>query len=170
MAKSIHQKLADLMKKRLNAIDSYINQCAQQFNLILLHFYEQQFIWGRPLMSKKTLHEMMHTHYMSLRRFAISSELKKIYKITPWLGTVISKHIFLNNQIVKKQKARWFIPWGVKIVFPSDNKKLIEEGHQRAILYCPDDSELSNEVDWFEKEDAMNSLTHQMFTDIAEQA
>lgn len=53
---------------------------------------------------------------------------------------------------------------GVHIVLPKDTQEKIDRSSAQALLYCPLDNEISNEIDWFEKEMAADSVTHQLLS------
>lgn len=53
MAKSKHQKLADLMQQMLDEIEEHFLKVTQDLNKVQLHFYEKQIVVGRPLMPQQ---------------------------------------------------------------------------------------------------------------------
>lgn len=158
------KKLANLMQQMLDDIDAHAKQAATQLNFVQLHFYEKQLLLGRPLMSEMVLRKMMQTHYVGLQHFCPDPNLKSIIVSTPWFGLIFTKPIFLKKDILSRQTNPWFIPWGVFVVSPEANEAKLYSSRQKAFLYCPDASEISSEIDWFEKEDAADSLTYQILT------
>ncbi len=49
----------------------------------------------------------------------------------------------------------------------NENEQNLARGRDEALLFCPDSSEISNEIDWFENENAANSLTYQFLSIMA---
>jgi hypothetical protein len=66
--------------------------------------------------------------------------------------------------VVPHLTYRWFVPWRTAIVFPADNLVKIDRFKQEAFLTCPSSQELDLHLDWFEGEDAADSLTHQFLS------
>ena len=165
MAKTKHQKLADMMKSMFDAIEEHNQKVAKQLNLVQLHFYEPYILLGRPLMKKSALREMFVTHYLSLQSFAQDPTLRSICQELPMLGTVITPPVHLLSESRQATgKGVWVAPWRVRIVLPEENRCKYERSRLQAILYCPRHDEISYEIDWFERDMAMDSLSHQLLS------
>jgi len=164
LANNKHQQLAKLMRQILNDIDQHSNEVAKCLNFVQFYFYEKKFILGRPLMTREVIKQMTKSHYIGLQYFSPSLELKYICATTPWLSAIIGQDIILKSQLLPRQTNGWFIPWGVYTTLPKQNQQKLKENRQQTLLYCPLASEISKEIDWFEKEDASNSLVQQLLT------
>jgi len=160
MAKNKHEKLGASFRKMLNDIDNHSEKVAEALDLVQLYFYEKLLVKGRQLMSQKARRRMMQTHYVGMQYLAPSLAFQELCRTKPWLGTVLQNPVVLRSQIIERQTVGWFIPWGVKFVCPEENLEKLQQNREKALLYCPAAEEINKELDWFEKEDAADSLTH----------
>jgi hypothetical protein len=112
MAKSKHQKLADLIKRTLIDIEEFLDEVTKVSEAFQIMTFEG-FILLRP-------------HSMTLKKIPIL------------------------RRISRKQL----------------NENFINREHEKLklLLYCPAKDEFSFEIDWYERDDAANSFTHQLLT------
>jgi hypothetical protein len=164
MAKTKHQKLAKLMQQILLGIEEHASKVAQQLNLIQMHFYEKKYIFERPLMPQKTLEKMMQSHFLGLQHFSPNPDLREKVLKNGMIGFILPEPAPSKSKIIHRQTVGWFIPWGVRVLSPRDNQAWLDQRKLVAILYCPRTSELSKVIDWYEIEDASDSLTYQILT------
>ena len=166
MAESKHCRLAKLMQQMLNEIDRHSDEVAKFLNLVQFHFYEKKYIIDRPQITIEIFKEMTKSHYIGLQQFSPSAKLKNICSTTPWLGAIVGQGIIFPGQVLHRRTRGWFVPWGVYITLPEQNQLRLKQNRQQTLLYCPkaSASEISKELNWFEKEDASNTLTHQLLT------
>jgi hypothetical protein len=168
MALTKHQKLARGIKSLLDALDIHYEKTAATLNVLQLHFYETHLIVGRPLMSERALAALMYTHRCGLKYFASNEELRTAAQLSPLIGCVITPRLYLRSRTLIRPRdlpknAKWFIPWGVKWVLPSESLLKLEEAKLEALLYCASTEEMSDWIKWFEREDISNTLTNQIF-------
>lgn len=168
MAKTKHQKLANLMQAMLNAIDEHTAQVARQLDCVQLHFYERYALLGRPLMKGSAFRSMCFLHYIGLKILAPNPNLRAACHQLPMIGILLDRSVYLLSEYRQSSSKRlWFIPWGVHIVLPKENQEKLERSCAQALLFCPRVDEISNEIDWFEPEMAADSLTHQCLSILA---
>lgn len=165
MAKTKHQKLADLMQEILDGIEEHSLQVTKQLNMVQLHFYEPYALFGRPLMNQKAIREMFHTHYLCLQNLIPDFSLRTTCQKFPMLATNIQRPFYLVSECrIPRENGTWMVPWRVMIVLPHENQNKINRSKAQALLYCPEVEEISNEIDWFEHDMASDSLTHQLLS------
>lgn len=165
MAKTKHQKLADLMQIMLVGIEEHKNKVAKQLECVQLHLYERYAILGRPLIKELTFRSMCFSHYIALKNLVPNSNLRVICQQFPMLGILLNRSAYLLSECRQSNgEGLWFIPWGVQIVLPHENQAKLERSSMQALLYGPRADENSNEIDWFESEIAADSLTYQLLT------
>lgn len=165
MAKTKHQKLADLMQTMLDAIEDHKTKVAKHLECVQLHFYERYALIGRPLIKKSAFHSMCFSHYIGLKNFAPDSNTKAACQEFPMLGVLLERSTYLASECRQSSgEGIWFIPWGARIVLPRDNQDKLERNCAQALLFCPLEDEISNEIDWFKQETAADSLSHQLLS------
>jgi len=135
----------------------------QVLNRVQFHFYEKILICGRPLMTRKAFSAMTKSHAIGLGHYSPNPDVKLACQSLPSLGAIIQKPIFKRSELIYSQDSQglWIVPWSVKTLLPQYNQIHIAHGKEEALLYCLDQSELSSEIDWFEKENCADSLTYQ---------
>lgn len=162
------QKLVNLMHSILDGIDDYFCKVDAQMNLIQFYFYEKYFIPRRPLIKENTFQVMVWTHRLGLQQLAPDPSFRRLCLSTGALGAIVNKFIFSHNEAVYQKndhpRVLWYIPWGIITIRPEENEKNLARGRDEALLFCPDSSEISNEIDWFENEDAADSLGYQLLS------
>lgn len=131
MAKTKHQKLANLMQAMLNAIEDHKAQVAKQLACVQLHFYERYAVLGRrSLMKESALHSMFLSHYIGLQTFAPDPHLRATCHQLPMLGALLNRSIYLASECRQsKGKGLLLIPWGVRTVLPKENKEKLERSY-----------------------------------------
>ena len=166
MALNKHQKLARGIKTVLQNLDAFHSKVAKQFKVLQLFFYEKHLIAGRPLMTERAVAAMIKTHCLGLSRFSPNKELREAANSAPLIGATLPQTLYLKSQVFyctnAKHDTLWFVPWEVKTVLPSENLKKLEESKLEDILYCASKDEMSEWIDWFEKENDASSLTNQL--------
>lgn len=166
MALNKHQKLAGAMKSVLQNLDIFHEKVAEQSKSLQLYFYEKYLIAGRPLMTERAVAAMMYTHRLGLSTFSPNKELQEAASSAPLIGMILSPPLYLRSQVLycsnAKEDTLWLIPWGVKTVLPSENLERLEESKLEDVLYCASENEMSEWIDWFEKEDKAGSFTNQL--------
>ena len=153
MAKTKHQKLADMMEEMLDAIKEHGAKVARQLNVVQLHFYEPYALFGRPLMTESALRRTFAlTLPGSLQNLAPHASLRATCLEFPMLGTIISRPIYLLSECRQSSgDEMWMVPWRVKLVCPNENQSKLERSMaQHFFLYGTRADEISNEIDWFE--------------------
>lgn len=165
MAYNKHKLLARLMEVLINEIDQQLEEVGNNLNFIQFHFYEKKYILGRPLMTLETLKTMIRCHYIGLQNFSPSTKLKHICTTTPWgLSAIIAPEIIFKSQIILRQTEGYFIPWGVYLTLPEENLEKHRGNRHKMLLCCQKTSEPSKVNEWFEKDEASNSIIHQLLT------
>ena len=166
MALTKHQKLARGIKRLFDALEIHYQKTAAILNALQLHFYETHLLIGRPLMTERALAAMMRTHVCGLKIFSPDEKLRAAAGDSPLIGLIITPPFYLRSRVLTSQSApenaKWVIPWGVKITLPSESLQKLEEAKLQALLYCASESEMSEWIDWFEREDKAGTLTNQL--------
>ncbi len=166
MALTKHQKLARGIKSLLKNLEDFHSKVADKSNTLYFFFSETYLILGRPLMSEKTLKAMMETHRHALQKFSPNELVREAATSAPLIGMVFTPRFYPKSRIrcfpPEAKKVIWHIPWNVQIVLPEENLQKLEEGKWEALLYCPSQKEMSEWIDWYEKENKANSLTNQL--------
>ncbi|CCB86460.1 unknown protein [Parachlamydia acanthamoebae UV-7] len=163
MAKCKYQTLAAKTKVLLTGIDQYIEKSSKAIQGVQFHFYEK-FLWiGVPPPSKSSFDQQVKAHLMGMRILSPSIDLRAACNRDLFFGFYLPlKHRFLSQCLEAKSNQSFIRLWGVKTTLPSEMQPLINKSYWELFLYCPESSEYSNEIDWFEKENYTNSLTFQM--------
>lgn len=165
MAKTKHQKLADLMQVMLDTIEDHKAKVAKQLDCVQLHFYERYALLGRPVMKESAFRSMCFSHYIGLKNFASDANIKTICQQLPMLAMQLNLPTYLASQCrLSNGEGLWVIPWGVRIVLPRENQDKQKRSYAQVLLFCPLRDEISDEIDWFEPEMAADSLTHQLLS------
>jgi hypothetical protein len=167
MALTKHQKLARGMKRLSNALEIHCQKTASILNVLQFHFFETHWIIGRPLMSEETLQTMMRTHRYAMTLFSPNAELRSAAQHSPLIGCVLTPRFYLRSKVLvlpadEAENEKLAIPWGVKIVLPAESLQKLEDAKLEAFLYCASEDEMSEWIDWFEREDKAASLTNQL--------
>lgn len=163
MAKTKHQKLAEKMSLMLKNIDIHLTKVSKVMQFVQMHFYEQCLIAGRPLLKMEARKMMFQAHFIGLQYFSPDPCLRELCSTLPWLGAIIDRP-FYNDIYNANKEGIYVVPWGVRIVRPEENDENLKQGTLRALLYCPASFEISEEIDWFEKEDGAVTFTNQFLT------
>lgn len=155
------------MKHNLEALDIFFQKTASKLNVLQLHFYETHLIIGRPLMTEAALGTMMKTHRWALERYSPNLALRAAAAASPLIGCVLTPRLYpFSRVLVNPPNAplneKQSVPWGVKTILPEENLKKLEEAKLEALLYCASENEMSEWIDWFEREDKAASLTNQL--------
>lgn len=167
MAKNKHQKLALYLRKIIDEIQLVFDQAAVPLQCIQFHFYEKVLIAGRLLMQKNAFKAMVKAHVLCLRYYSPNEEIRAACCSLPYFGIVINKPFLKKSELLgplPDSVGKWVVPWCVNTLLPNQGSALIEKGRLEALLYCPDPSEVSSEIDWFEKEDLTGTLTYQVLS------
>ena len=168
MALTKHQKLARGIKSLLQNLEDFHRKVADKSNVLYFFFSETYLILGRPLMSEKTLKTMMETHRYALQRFSPNEKVREAATSAPLIGMVFTPRFYPACGIrcfpPEAKKVIWHIPWNVQIVLPEENLRKLDEGKWEALLYCPSQREMSEWIDWYEKENKANTLVNQLCT------
>jgi len=166
MALTKHQKLARGIKSLLDDLDAFHLKVAKVSNVLQFHFYETHLILGRPLITEKALATMMRTHLYALSIFSPNEKVREAVKSAPFIGMVLTPAFYPRSRVCffppGVSNVIWHIPWGVKTVLPEENLKKLDEEKWEALLYCPSKAEMSEWIDWYEKENKANTLTNQL--------
>ena len=164
MALTKHQRLAKSMQNSLDDLKFFYEKVAAISHVLQLHFYETHWILGRPLISERVLKAMMYTHRCSLRLFSPHPEVRKAAQEAPLIGCIINPPFNLAQRVltIKEEIGVCLIPWGVKIVLPSENLQKLEDTQFEALLYSASLDEMAEWIDWNEKEDKANTLTNHL--------
>ncbi|MEN9343254.1 MAG: hypothetical protein RLZZ453_41 [Chlamydiota bacterium] len=168
MALTKHQKLARGIKSLLQNLEDFHRKVADKSNVLYFFFSETYLILGRPLMSENTLKAMMETHRYALQRFSPNEKVREAATSAPLIGMVFTPRFYPTCGIrcfpPEAKKVIWHIPWNVQIVLPEENFRKLDEGKWEALLYCPSQREMSEWIDWYEKENKANTLVNQLCT------
>lgn len=167
MAKNKHQKLAQYLTMIMDEIQLVFDQAALHLQCIQFHCYERVLIAGRPLMKENAFRAMVKANALGLRHYPPNEEIRAACCSLPYFGIVINKPLLKEAELLLSlpySVGKWVIPWCVKTVLPNQCATHIEKGRFEALLYCPDPSEVSSEIDWFEKEDLTGTLNYQVLS------
>jgi hypothetical protein len=135
MAKSKHQKLADLMQLMLKEIENTKTQTKQLLDSLQVGLFEKSSI-------------LKHDTANSVSDFQSEESLKSlINEPSP-------------DEFVMPLMQSDLLYWH-PIQF---NDQKLERNFTQALLLCPRADEISNELDWFEREMASDSLRYQLLT------
>ncbi len=168
MALTKHQKLARKMRSLFASFEDFYQRTARQLNVLQFYFYETYLIVGRPLMAERTIQVMMYTHRIGLIRFSENKELLQAAKSSPLIGLILTPTYPSSRcRVCPKDigpKERDVIPWGTKIMLPSETLQGLENAKLRAILFCASEEEMPGWIDWSENEDKANTFTNLLLT------
>jgi len=163
-----HERLAKGLRALFANLDEHYRKTAVSLDAIQFHFYEKKLIANRLLMSQQTLKTMMYAHYHGLRHLSDKEEVRHAC-FKPLIGAVVNSPLFTTSNVLIDvpdcpPNARRCIPWGVTITLPSKTLKQLDSAYLEATLYCASSSEMSEWIDWFEREDKSMSFTNQLFS------
>lgn len=163
MAKTKYEVLAEEITKILADINQITEKSRRCLKLVQLHFYVKVLPINVPPPPSSILSELVKTHAIGMRIYAPSQELQNACASYPIFGAFLPQHVLLSSQCKHiPPNTRFFTYWAVKITLPQEMEPQIEQGYWETLLYCPELAEISNEIDWFEKENYINSLSFQM--------
>lgn len=154
MAKTKSEILAAEIALMLNDLDQFVAEQRQVLQLVEFHFYPITSPLNIFSSSKDILNSLVKSHAIGMSILASCEELRKACATYPVFGAILSTPFIFRSQC-----PLW---WGVKITLPREMEPLIERGYWDTLLYCPDTAEMSNEIDWFEKEDYTSTLSYTM--------
>jgi hypothetical protein len=160
MAKTKHQKLADIMRKMLSDIEMHGADVMKAVNFVQMHFYEPFAIVGRPPIKESAFKKMVCAHYANLRILSPDPAVRNICQELQCSGLYVNAPIRFQAYQSVDNKGMWVNLWRVKTIFPENNKVNLLQDLSRELLYCPRYDEITNEFDWFERESSENSLTY----------
>jgi len=168
MALTKHQKLLRGIKSLLTKLDIHHKKVASLLDALQFHFYESHWIIRGPQISERNLVAMMYTHLCGLQHFAPNEELRKAARESPLIGFHLAPRFYpLSRVLLKPQDAqkgdKLCIPWGVKLVLPSESLIKLSEAKLEDLLCCSSEDGLCNPIYWFEKEDIANTITNLIF-------
>lgn len=165
MAKSKHQALAPKIAEILSNIDRVVEQTKTTLQMVLFFFYEKILVLGVPLKSQDCLQQIFKTHAVGMSILSPSMELRMACSSYPSFCSYRPLPFRLRSQCVEIQPNQPFATWwGIKTDLPKKMESLIEKGFWETLLYCPDSTEISYEIDWFEKENHVNSFSFTMLS------
>lgn len=158
MALTKHQKLARGLRALLEALDLHHQKTANTLNALQLHFYEPYKIIGAPEITEQALQTMMNTHRCGLKLFSPNKELRIAAQSSPLIGCIIYLGLYPLSRVLVNPSM---IPWKVETVLPSQSLSKLNESMLGALLYCASENEMSEWIDWFERENKTNTFTNQ---------
>ncbi len=162
MAKNKHELLASRLKKMLGDHCEFSKKVLNTLQLVQMHFYEPLLLIGRPEPANKFISIITKTHCIGLQFFSPSSDIKRACKKLACFGAIIKKNIYLKSERFYSSEGKWIIPWKVEVILPNTQQQKNKKQLTNMLLYCPDITEFSNEIDWFEDENCSNSLNYQL--------
>lgn len=167
MALNKHQKLARGMKRLFDALESHYQKTASVLEVLQFHFFETHLILGRPLMSERVLQTMMRSHKCAMSLLSPNEQLRLAAQYAPLIGFVLTPPFYLRSKVLvlpadASKDEKLAIPWGVKTILPTESLQKLEDAKWEAILYCASKDEMSEWIDWYEREDKATSLTNQI--------
>lgn len=163
MAKSKYQVLEGKITKILEDIDEHIDKSRKCLQLVQFHFYEKYLLIGAPPLPTTFFNVFAKTHLIGMSMFSPSQELRMACRSFPAFAAIIHPPVRLRSQCRHIAPNTRFFSWlGVETTLPKDMESMIEQGYWETLLYCPESTELSYEIDWFEKENYTNSFSFQI--------
>jgi hypothetical protein len=163
MAKSKYQALVLALADILDGIDQSVEKSKRVLQLVHFHFYDKILLIGAPLPSKTFRDELGKAHVAGMSILSPSQELRAACCSCSLFLTHGPLPQYLRSQYRKIDSNQPFESWwGVATAMQVDLEPFVEKGYWDTLLYCPDSTEISYEIDWFEKEDYANSLSFQM--------
>lgn len=157
---SKHRMLAKSMQKMTNELDQYFATLIRRNNVIQLLFLEVQYVVGRPPLTERAMKAMTHTYSIGARHLAPREEVRKLFASVP-LARPYFKSYFLYPP-AKRLRQGWFTPWRVVFELPDKIQEDLQRWCEQSFLYCPSIHEIDKHHDWFQKERALDSFTHQL--------
>lgn len=162
MAKNKHELLAKSIKEILDNHSDFSKKVFNTLQLVQMHFYEPLLLLGRPNPTNEFLSMITKSHLLGLINLSPFHEIKKKCKEIPVFGAIIKKPFYLKSEVFQSREGKWIIPWKTKVIIPESQEEETKEQLLNMLLYCPDKSEFSNEIDWFEEEDCSDFLHYQL--------
>lgn len=163
MAKTKHEVLATAISQMLTDIDQFTEKGRRCLQLVQFGFYTKVLPLNVPPPPTNVLEGLVKPHAVGLSILAPSQELRQACSSFGASGVILPQRILLKSQCPcippNTNFATW---WGVKITLPKEMEPLIENGRWDTLLYCPDTTEMSDDINWFEKDDHTNSLSYTM--------
>ena len=119
MALTKHEKLARGISHLLNSLEEHFQKTAKSLHCLQLFFYETHLMIGRPLMNRRVLAAMMHTHVCGLKFLAGDEKIRAIAQSSPLISMVLTPPIYPLSRVLHSspgqlEDAKWVIPWGCK--------------------------------------------------------
>lgn len=155
MAKCKYLTLATQITIILAGIDQSVKQSRKRLQMIQFHFYEEIVPISKSLASEAYFIQQLKAHVIGMSFLSPSQELQIACHSHPYLGALL----FIRLRLHSKCGTTW---WKVKTSLPKDMESIIAKRYWETLLYCPESSEISNEIDWFEKENHANSYSFQV--------
>lgn len=159
MAKCKYRTLAAQIKDILKDIDAFVERGKEalqnvqgDFLTAKFYFYEKILPIGEEPVTKAYFVQQLKAHVMGMGILSPLQELRMACSSYRYSGKYHPPSACLRTQSL----GTW---WGVKTILPQDMTLIMEKGYWEALLYCPESQEISNEIDWFEKENYTNSLS-----------
>ncbi len=163
MAKCKYRILAAQMANILEGIDRSIEQSKKALQVVQFYFYEKILLIGVPLTSKASFDQQFKAHAIGMSILSPSQELRMACRSCSLFGFYLPLRFRLRSQYLEVNPEHAFVTWWkVETTLAQDMESIAEKGYWEALLYCPDSTEFSYEIDWFEKENYTDSLTYQM--------
>ena len=160
MAKTKHEVLAAEIAKILSDIDQFIEKSRRCLQLVQFHFYTKILPINVPPPSNAILNSLAKPHAAGMSILAPSQELRTACASYPIFSAILRQPVLLSSQCPRILPNTTFATWwAVKITLPQEMEPQIKQGYWETLLYCPENSEHSNEIKWFEKENHVNSFT-----------
>ncbi|MBN2479721.1 MAG: hypothetical protein JXA94_05790 [Parachlamydiales bacterium] len=170
MALTKHQKLAKELNTIFSRLDLFYEKVSKILkNIVQFHFYESYLIIGRPLRQERTLKTMMYTHKLGMIIFSPNLALRKICLSKQFFGAILFPPIYKKSDIRANKSencnnTKSVFPWKVKIYLPDEALEGLKKSYNKALLYCASKNEMSEWLDWYDKEDEGNSFTNLVLT------
>ncbi|NGX29179.1 MAG: hypothetical protein K940chlam4_00006 [Candidatus Anoxychlamydiales bacterium] len=111
---------------------------------------------SNPHMTENALQTMVNVTKHGLIHFSPNQELRKICFSKIIIGIAIFPPSYKKSKIRMNVVA---IPWKLEIENTSKSLDNLKKAYNTAILYCASENEMSEWLDWFEKDDRAGSLT-----------
>jgi len=159
MAKCKYRTLAKEMTDIIESINNCTNEIENTSKIVQFYFYGKKIPIDVPPASKKCFEKQVKAHALAMRRLSPSKELQEACRLYPCLGAILPMTICSSSQFTNKTLVTW---WGIKTSLPRKMEVLANKNYWEILLYCPDSSEISYEIDWFEKENYVNTFTFQV--------
>jgi hypothetical protein len=162
MAKTKHELLAVEITTILSNIDRFIEKNRRCLQLVQFHFYTKILPINVPPPSSEVLISLAKPHAIGMRILGPSIELRNACSSCPIFCAILRQPVLFKSQCPfippNTTFATW---WAVQITLPHEMEPLIEQGYWETLLYCPENREHAYHIDWFEKENHVNSFMFQ---------